>query len=350
MAAPVAQPVATQSLHSADYLPSGSLADPAVRTAVTVHLADMVARGRCERPWGLIIAVVSGMALLLAAAAAAYVRQSHFGALGVPIAQAPSEPPVNGSVAVAPVVPPAVAPVLPRETEPAPAPMAPPNLMESPPAPTPTPKASTAQPAPMPTSDRSAPMPPAVSRSDIAALIKALETAKLALGEQNFDVADEQLALAESLAKLPKHQDAVKRLKEVDGYVKQFRRVIEAVATSMQAGETFKVGTSTQVSFVEGSAEKVVLRRSGVNTTYPLGELPAGLALAMADLRLASDDRVGRVVKGAYLAVHKPADDDKREKARLLWQEAQSMGIDLTRLMPFLSDDYAKLIEDVPQP
>jgi hypothetical protein len=345
-AAPVARPVAMPlPSHTGDYLPSGSLADPAVRTAVTVHLADMVARGRDQRRWGLLFVVSGVLALLLAVAAAVYVVQSKFGSRGVPIVEAPVAPEMNPPVAAAPVMPPSAAPVSPRELERAPAPMVPAtSVVESPPAP--AQKSPRSEPATTPTSDPPAPMPPAVSRSDVAALVKALETAKLALGEQNFDVSDEQIALAESLAKLPKHQDAVKRLKEVVGYVKQFRRVIEAVATSMQAGETFKVGSSTQVSFVEGSADKVVLRISGMNRTFPLGELPAGLALAMADLRLASDDSVGRVVKGAYLSVHKQADDEKRDKARSLWEEAQSMGADLMRLMPFLADDYAKLIDD----
>jgi hypothetical protein len=190
------------------------------------------------------------------------------------------------------------------------------------------------------------PEPPAVTREEIQVVIKALDKAKVALAEQNFKTADDELAKAQSVAKLPKHQAAVARLREVGGYVKRFRDAVTAAVGGMQAGETFQVGGSTQVSYVEGMKDKVVLRINGMNRTYAFSDLPPGLALVIADFKLPAGDSASRVVKGAYLAVHKRADSETQDKAKALWQEAQAMGADTSHLMPLLSDDYASFVRD----
>jgi hypothetical protein len=35
------------------------------------------------------------------------------------------------------------------------------------------------------------------------------------------------------------------------------------------------------------------------------------------------------------------------EKAKSWWQEAQARGLDMTHLLPFLTDDYDSLVKDV---
>jgi hypothetical protein len=70
--------------------------------------------------------------------------------------------------------------------------------------------------------------------------------------------------------------------------------------------------------------------------------------MAIADLKLADSNPVTRVVKGSYLLVHKRADAELIEKAISWWQEAQARGLDMTHLLPFLTDDYDALVKDVP--
>jgi hypothetical protein len=129
--------------------------------------------------------------------------------------------------------------------------------------------------------------------------------------------------------------------------VKQFRDAIVAAVKGMQAGETFKVGNSTQVSFVEGLHDKVILRIAGMNRTYPFNDMPPGLALAIADFKLPASNPMSRVVKGAYLLLHKRADSETQEKGRALWQDAQAAGANIAHLMPFLTDHYADFSKDV---
>jgi hypothetical protein len=172
--------------------------------------------------------------------------------------------------------------------------------------------------------------------------------AKVALGEQNFDEADKQLAAAEPLAKLPEHQAKLARLKEVAGYVKQFRTAVAESVAGLEAGATFKVGTSTMVVVVETFPDKIIIRSLGMNKTYPFADLPVGLAVAIADMKLDTAAPENRVIKGAYLAVDKRGDSVALDKAKAYWEEAQLGGVDTSHLMPFLSDKYDELEKNIP--
>jgi outer membrane biosynthesis protein TonB len=227
-----------------------------------------------------------------------------------------------------PTTPPAPVPETTPLPDPKPDPVTEP-MSEPEPKPEPAP-----EPVPMP------PIPAPAKPADLAALGKALTLGKAAITEQNFDEADKYLAEAASLATTDEHRQLVARLREVAGYVRQFRQAVIAAANEFEAGEAFKVGTSTLVAVVEATPDKIIIRHTGQNKVYPYAELPPGLAVAIADFKLDSADPVSRVVKGAYYAV---ANGDQRalhEKAKTWWEEAQLGGVDLAHLMPFLTDQY----------
>jgi hypothetical protein len=271
-----------------------------------------------------------------------------------PVAPQPIPRQIESTTPDKPPVPPTPIEPRPEVPQPAPTPTPAPEPMppapipvpESPPTPepTPTPPASTPAPTPAPAPE---PAPPMVTKQDAMALSKALAMAKIALGEQNFEEADKQLALAEPLARLPEHQAKLARLKEVAGYVKQFRGAVEQAVADLEAGETFKVGTSTMVVVVESFPDKIIIRSLGQNKTYPFPDLPVGLAVALADMKLQSTAPENRVIKGAFLAVDKRGDSVALEKAKAYWEEAQLAGVDTSHLMPFLSDEYDDLDKDI---
>jgi hypothetical protein len=108
----------------------------------------------------------------------------------------------------------------------------------------------------------------------------------------------------------------------------------------MDGGESFKVGSSTMVAMIEANQRQVVLRVAGQNKTYQYGDLPVGLASALADMKLEGSDPVSRVVKGAYVAVHRSSTPDQLQTAKSWWEEATLGGADVSHLMPFLTDSY----------
>ena len=125
---------------------------------------------------------------------------------------------------------------------------------------------------------------------------------RTALTEQNFDEADKFIAQAAELAQADEHRQMVARLREIAGYVKQFRTAVEAGARSLETKD-LQVGSSAFVSFVEVLPDRVIVRTAGQNRNYPYAELPPGLAQAIVDQQLDGSDPTSRVVKGAYYAV-----------------------------------------------
>lgn len=211
------------------------------------------------------------------------------------------------------------------------------------PAPTPPPTTTTPVPTPPDNPTPPEPTPPAMeqpTRADLLALKKALTTAREALSEQNFAEAEAQIKVAEQHAKTDELRDMVDRLAQVIDMTRQFREAVVAAIQGLEAGEAFQVGSSTQVGVVETFPDKVILRVAGQNRTYRVEDLPPGLAVALADMKLDTSDPVNRVIKGAYLMSGKNIDPDVIQKAKTWWDEAQLGGADTTKLMPFLKDKY----------
>lgn len=307
---------------------------------------------------------LGGLLLIVVAVFVFFAASGKFG--NSPVA---SNVPVKGStlpvavpdkkptVTVPPVSPvrPTNPPVKPEPTKPEPTKPEPtkptPEItpMPEPPVPKPEPKPEPVKPEPTkpepkpePPKPEPKPEPPAEmpTPAEVVALGKALQNAKDAAGEFNFAEAEADLAKAEMLAKLPEHKAKLSRLKEVEGYVKQFHERLVQSATGMDGGESFKVGSSTIVGMIEANPKQVVLRIAGQNKTFQYADLPVGLAGALADMKLSATDPVSRVVKGAYVAVHRSATPDQLQLAKSWWEEATLGGADVSHLMPFLTDSY----------
>jgi outer membrane biosynthesis protein TonB len=325
-------------------------------------VAAVQARRKQQSQRSMLVAVMAGCLLLTAAIVGYANRDALFGTIEKPIAQVPAaDGPVDTSGDAPRPLPRTVEGTLPKKVEktvklepkPEPIPVAPmpepaPSMPETKPEPTPPPMPETkpepkpeSKPEPTPIPPMPEPMPaPMPTKAELAVLGKALTAGKAALTKYDFVDADAQIAAAESLAKLPEHQALVARLKEVASYVKQFRNAVNEAVKTLQPQQEIKVGASTMVIVVAVSAEKLTIRRAGGNITYPITELPAGLAMALADSWLNANDPVNRVIRGSYFAVADGDQDSHREKAKKYWEEAITNGVDVKHLLPFLTDKY----------
>jgi hypothetical protein len=192
------------------------------------------------------------------------------------------------------------------------------------------------------------PAAPPVTRAEVERLIRELESARMALAEHQFSVADQHLAQADRLAKTEEQKQAVARVRRLADLLAAFRQALLAQLQSMQGGETFKVGASTQVTLVEVNESRVVVRMAGMNRSYPLNEVPPGLALAIVDLRFRQGDPAGLQAKAAFLIAQKKPSDDTRQKARSLLEEAQTAGADVSDLLRLLEEHYADWLKELP--
>jgi hypothetical protein len=240
----------------------------------------------------------------------------------------------NTSKPPAPIAPPMPAPPPMAEPTPEPAPPMPPV---KPPAPMPEPMPPP-EPAPKPEPPPE-PMPPArPKRQEVADLESALKAARLALSEHSFDEADAELAKAEKLATLPDHQAKVARLKMAVEHVKLFRQALAEAAMQLDAAETIKVGSSTVVAIVETFPDKITVRVNGTNRTYPMAEMPPGLAVAIVDHKSSGGEPDSRVLKAMYVATRKGANAEAVEQARG-WLSEAGIG-ERDDLVKFLDDTY----------
>jgi hypothetical protein len=237
---------------------------------------------------------------------------------------------------------------MPKEPEPKEA-----MTLPTPPAPTPE-KPATPSPEPTPTPAPASPIPETPemkppTREELVALTNLVKEARTALGDFQFAEADEALAKAEMLAKLPEHQERIHRLQNVSNLAKQFQEAVVRTMSGLSAGEVLKIGSSTEAAIVDASPTKLVIRLNGDNKTYSLENMPLGLAVNLGERSLNPNSPATRAAKGAYVFIDKRSDAGQRKKAQTWWEEAQLNGMDMRELMPVLTDKY-DFTADAPKP
>lgn len=173
----------------------------------------------------------------------------------------------------------------------------------------------------------------------------SLKQARLALSEQAIDEAETEVTKAESLAVLPEHRQLVERLRMAIEHVKVFRQSLAEAVSKLEAAETIKVGTSTVVAIVETFPDKLTVRVNGANRSYPLAEMPAGLAAAILDVKRVGGQPDNRLLKAMSVATRKGAGEEEIAQAREWLAEAQGSDDNAAELLSFLDDTY-ELVQD----
>jgi hypothetical protein len=257
----------------------------------------------------------------------------------------PSTPTVPTPIAPVPrPAPPTPTPPMPKPVDPTvtmkpvdPAPM--PEPMPKPPEPTP-------EPVPPKPPEPAPPKPetPLPSKKDVADLSKALTGARLALSEGNVEEANIQLASVEKLPMLPEHAAMYHRLKMLADYNGQFWDAVKEGTKSFEGASELPVG-NTVISVVEVLPDdRIILKIAGSSRTYPLKELKAGIAMAIAEKWFKPGDPTALVMKGAYAAVNKAGNV---ERAKEWWGQAIAGGVDVKGLLPVIEDRYDAMEKDL---
>ena len=178
---------------------------------------------------------------------------------------------------------------------------------------------------------------------DVRALAAALRAARAALESHHFDEAQAKLAQVESVPKRSEHRAKFERLKLLVHYAKEFRSaLLESVAT-LRAGSEIQIATGERIAVVSASPERITIKARGTTRTYAIDDLPAGLAIAIADHWLDQENPVSLVIKAAYLASLKDRRDDRLAKAREWFQQAAAKGMEIGDLARVIDDAYDDL-------
>ncbi|MFO0817325.1 MAG: hypothetical protein U1A77_05255 [Pirellulales bacterium] len=190
---------------------------------------------------------------------------------------------------------------------------------------------------------------PRPSKDELSTLARALETARIAISEQQYEVAKQEIEKAEAIAKVPAHVARVERLKVLNHFCQEFRAALRDAVKNLKAGEAITVKTTT-VGIVEtfSGQDKIILRVAGMNRTYRFEELPIGLAVAIADMWLDKTQASSLVIKAAYVGAHKSATAEMKGKAREWLDEAQAKLPEVvSQFRPVFEDRYDNLERDL---
>jgi hypothetical protein len=186
-----------------------------------------------------------------------------------------------------------------------------------------------------------------VTPEQISTLARTLRTAHSAVLDGNYELALSELDKVVTLPMLPEHFAKYERLILWAGYAQGFQVALQQSIDGLRPGDDFEIGSGMFVVFVEATEDSITLRVSGTNRTYSRDNLPAGLAVALADRWLTEDDPASLAVKGAYLASLRETDDQRRANAREWLEEASRGGVP-GQLHQVLDDTYDLDVQYLP--
>ena len=198
-------------------------------------------------------------------------------------------------------------------------------------------------PLPMPLKPAEPPPEMKLTSAEAKSFSLAMNKARQAMKERNFSEADAQLELAKPLAKGKEHFLVFERLHLMGEYVKQFDKEIKALFAddAFTTGAELTLGASTRVIVVEKTKDKLTIRLNASNKTYTPSNLPDGLAMALVDVRLPPNDKITKVIKGAWLATSKADTTENQDKAKALLMEAAQDGLfEISDLPLVMTDKY----------
>lgn len=195
--------------------------------------------------------------------------------------------------------------------------------------------AATPQPSTPETMAESAP-----SREELRSLAQSLTTARAAIGELNFPVAEREIAKSLALAKLDEHKAKIRRLQMLSDYVTRFHAAIGITLGRVAAGEQIDLGDNKSFVIVEATPDLLVIRINGRNLRYPMTELPAGLATRLAEMSLDKAAPETLAMKAAFVSVNPKVSDEDLVRIRTWWDEAATV-TDVPDLLTAINDDYS---------
>jgi hypothetical protein len=175
------------------------------------------------------------------------------------------------------------------------------------------------------------PVEPPVDPAQKARFIAELASARKALGERNTPAAKQHIEAAVKLAASGEQKELAAGIQALPKYVDGFWEAVREGLKGLEEAGELKVG-NTFVSIVEVSKGRLTIRANGQNRRYPLDELPAGLAVAIAN-RWFDDRPDNKVYVGAFYFVDPRTDV---AEAKRLWEEAAGAGVDVKRLLALL--------------
>jgi hypothetical protein len=172
-------------------------------------------------------------------------------------------------------------------------------------------------------------------------LRKLLASAKKSLVDRDIERAATDLAKAKRvLEESPVDNELhakYDRLRLLTDYLSQFWSHVGKSLAGLQVGEEIIV-RDMPVAVIAADRDSLEVRTAGQSHRFTIADMPAGLALALAKMRLNENDPATTMMSAALHAVHK--DESYHATALKLWEEAAAAGADVGDLPQVIEDSY----------
>ncbi len=182
------------------------------------------------------------------------------------------------------------------------------------------------------------PLPGAANNPSASGKPEQLQAAQTALAKARQILAtakwDQMNAAAEAAAQAaatPEQKQMAKQLVQLAELATHYHDGVEKALDGLKAAETFNVSDQLQISVVEITAEKVVLRFNGRNKDYARAELPLVIAHKIAGFTMQVDAPATKAAAQAYQSLAPVTTPQYREQAieALEAMRPQLDGVDL---------------------
>lgn len=184
------------------------------------------------------------------------------------------------------------------------------------------------------------------SAADDAADVRAaaLTAVRSAVSGRDMAAAKENLAVAAKFKGIAEYDAEWARLDELVAYVAEFWQAVERGAKVAEGTQELMIGGQL-VSVVEYADATLVLRVAGQNRRYKLRDMPAKVALTLAQQVMQPEAPNNKVFFGSFLALDGKGD---RGLAKQMWDDASLAKIDVRRLLPELEVPLAPPPIEIP--
>lgn len=149
-----------------------------------------------------------------------------------------------------------------------------------------------------------------------------LHAARRAMAGRNLEAARHHAEAGAEKARSEEEKAEAQRVLRLLGFLEQFWAAVRAEAGALKSGQELAVGEK-RLMILEATSRGLIFRHEGELYSPSIEELPAPIAIALAQRRLGADGPVAHLCVGAFLAVDPKGD---RQQAREHWQQAGSTG------------------------
>jgi hypothetical protein len=215
------------------------------------------------------------------------------------------------------------------------------------PAPSPDPTAPAVPPVtmePVPESEPAMPPPqadPVLTDDEKSTWQKSMKELLKTLGAQEFAKAKARLAEVEVEARTQLQKQQLMRLAAVARLTEEFHGFLVDAIAGLDAAETFTIGRSTPVSFIEGSPTEIAVKIGGRPQRLKLTELPTGLAMGLVDLQMDTAHPTSLARKAAFAIVHPKTNALAIKVAREQMAQAAVAGAVAADMPTVFDEDYS---------